>query len=82
MGVLTIRNLDDRVKMHLCIRAARHGRSVEDEVRDILLRALSAVSPAPEDLGEAIHSRFRSLGGIDLVPPPREPVRRLPDFGE
>ncbi|ALJ16573.1 FitA-like ribbon-helix-helix domain-containing protein [Sphingopyxis macrogoltabida] len=82
MGVLTIRNLDDPIKMHLCIRAARHGRSVEDEVRDILLRALSAESPAPEDLGKTIHCRFTSLGGIDLVPPPRESIRRLPDFGE
>lgn len=82
MGVLTIRNLDDRIMMHLCIRAARHGRSVEDEVREILLRALSAGTLAPENLGEAIHCRFRSLGGVDLVPPPRESIRRLPDFGE
>lgn len=37
---LTIRNLDDRVKQLLKIRAAAHGRSMAAEVRDILTRAV------------------------------------------
>lgn len=36
MGNLTIRNLDDAVKQRLRLRAARHGRSMEEEVRLLL----------------------------------------------
>src|SRR3954471_18003251 len=39
MASLTIRKLDDAVKAELRLRAARHGRSVEDEVRVILREA-------------------------------------------
>jgi phosphopantothenoylcysteine decarboxylase/phosphopantothenate--cysteine ligase len=36
MASLTIRKLDDAIRDELRLRAARHGRSVEDEVRTIL----------------------------------------------
>src|SRR5436305_14704128 len=36
---LTIRKLDDAIKAELRLRAARNGRSVEDEVRVILREA-------------------------------------------
>jgi phosphopantothenoylcysteine decarboxylase/phosphopantothenate--cysteine ligase len=39
MASLTIRKLDDAVKAELRLRAARNGRSVEDEVRVILREA-------------------------------------------
>ncbi len=39
MASLTIRQLDDRLKKQLRLRAARSGRSVEDEVRTILRAA-------------------------------------------
>ena len=39
MASLTIRKLDDAIKTELRLRAARHGRSVEDEVRVILREA-------------------------------------------
>lgn len=42
MAMLTIRNLPDPVHRALRVRAARHGHSMEAEVRDILE---SAVSP-------------------------------------
>ncbi len=38
---MSIRNLDDDLVARLRLRAARHGRSAEAEVRDILRRALS-----------------------------------------
>ena len=51
MASLTIRKLDDAVKDALRLRAARNGRSVEDEVRVILREASgngsSSASPAP-----------------------------------
>ena len=39
MGSITIRQLDDALKHSLRLRAARHGRSMEDEARTILRNA-------------------------------------------
>src|SRR5262245_17203757 len=47
MASLTVRQLDDRLKALLRLRAARNGRSMEDEVRTILGHAvLDALQPA------------------------------------
>lgn len=46
MASLTIRKLDDAIKAALRLRAAQHGRSVEDEVR-VILRA-AAQNQAPD----------------------------------
>lgn len=80
MAVMTIRNIDDAIKARLRVRAALHGRSMEDEARDILRSALSTEDPRPRDLGRAIHARFAVLGGVDLPDVPREPSRQPPDF--
>ncbi|MFG6083634.1 plasmid stabilization protein [Paracoccus litorisediminis] len=79
MANITIRNLDDAVKQGLRLRAALHGRSMEDEVRHILRIAVGR-SPTPNNLGSAIHARFAALGGIDLDLPKRDAMRPLPDF--
>ena len=39
MASITIRNLDDDIKQRLRLRAAMHGRSMEEEARDILRAA-------------------------------------------
>jgi antitoxin FitA len=77
---ITIRNLDDKLKQHLRVRAAQHGRSMEEEARVILRQALSEDSAAPQDLGLAIHRRFAALGGVDLAVAPREAMRAPPGF--
>lgn len=41
MAMLTVRNLPDEVHRALRIRAARHGHSMEAEVREILETAVS-----------------------------------------
>lgn len=79
MASLTIRNLDDAVKQRLRIRAAEHGRSMEEEARDILRAAVEAVRP-PRDLGRAIHDRFAAAGGVELDLPARGPMREPPSF--
>jgi antitoxin FitA len=71
MASITIRNLDDSLKRALRIRAAEHGRSMEEEAREILRQAIGK-APANRNLGEAIHRRFAALGGADLELPPRE----------
>ncbi|MEA3024278.1 MAG: phosphopantothenoylcysteine decarboxylase / phosphopantothenate---cysteine ligase [Alphaproteobacteria bacterium] len=42
MASLTIRQLDDDVKRRLRLRAARHGRSMEEEARHLLAQHLAA----------------------------------------
>lgn len=77
MATITIRALDDDLKAKLRRRAAEHGRSMEAEVRDILLVALS--SPDPGNLGSRIRDRFGVDGGIDLDLPTRSEHPRAAD---
>jgi phosphopantothenoylcysteine decarboxylase/phosphopantothenate--cysteine ligase len=53
MASLTIRKLDDAIRDELRLRAARNGRSVEDEVRVILREASQQGPPAAAPLSEA-----------------------------
>ena len=50
MASLTIRKLDDAIKAEIRLRAARNGRSVEDEVRVILREAAQSGAPPPAPL--------------------------------
>jgi plasmid stability protein len=78
MASITIRNLDDSLKARLRIRAAVHGRSMEEEARDILRSSLAREPTSPTDLAAAIRARFAPLGGVDLPLAPREPMREPP----
>jgi len=82
MPSITIRNLKDELKTRLRVRAAHHGRSMEDEARDILRVALSSESHTSHDLVESIRRRFTAIGGVELDLPPREPIREPPDVGQ
>lgn len=48
MSQLTIRGIDDTLKRQLRVRAAENGRSMEEEVRQILRHALGLPSPDEE----------------------------------
>jgi antitoxin FitA len=80
MGVMTIRNLDETTKSRLRVRAAQHGKSMEEEARDILRSAVATEPKRGGDLGRAIQDRFAALGGIELELPPRAPIRDPIDF--
>lgn len=69
MASLSIRKLDDETYDRLRVRAVQHGVSMEEEVRQILKRA---VSP-PERLGDLFLKAFGPARGADLDLPPREP---------
>jgi plasmid stability protein len=75
---ITIRKLDDAVKSRLRVRAARHGRSMEEEAREILKGVLVEETSRSLNLAQAIRRHIDPLGGVDLVLPPRQPVRRPP----
>jgi plasmid stability protein len=83
MASITIRKLDDQVKAKLRIRAAEHGRSMEEEAREILSSAISDKPPSGKNLYEAMRGRLKKAGirGVDLPEPERGPWRKDPDFG-
>lgn len=80
MTSITIRNLDDSVKRKLRVRAAEHNRSMEEEARDILRCALHEETRPHENLADAIRRLIEPLGGVELPPFPRGPIREPPDF--
>jgi antitoxin FitA len=81
---LNIRQLDPALKERLRVRAARNGRSMEAEARLIIREALAGAEKpraTGAELAESIRRRFAPLGGVELEPPPREPVPEPPGFG-
>lgn len=78
---MTIRNLDDQLKARLRVKAAMHGRSMEEEARDILRAALSVQPVRATALVEAIRARIAPLKGVELTLPERGPLREPPKFG-
>ena len=84
MTSITLHDLDDGVADALRARAAKHGRSVEQEACAILGEAVdngdAAPEAPPEKLGTAIHELFKPFGIKELPIPPREPAREPPTF--
>jgi len=78
MSAMTIHDIDAPLSARLQARAASHGRSLEEEAREILCAALSTESGSA--LIEAIRARVACLGGSDLELPEREPIRTAPDI--
>ncbi len=82
MASITIRRLEASTKARLRVRAAHHGRSMEEEAREILKLALSSQGPEQENLATSIRRRFAAPGGVKLPDLPREPMREPPRFGK
>jgi plasmid stability protein len=78
LAAVSVRNLDERVKERLRVRAARHGRSMEAEIRAILTDAVSRPGEAV-GLVDAILDRFGELGGVELDLPARADRARAAD---
>lgn len=68
MAQFTVRNLEDDVKARLKLRAARHGSSMEEEVRQILRNAVKDESAPANRLGSRIAARFARVGLNDDLP--------------
>lgn len=79
MASITIRRIEDELKARLRVQAAHHGRSMDEEARQILRQALGEGSGTVSlaDLAEAL---FGSAG-VDLEAHPPVPARRPPDVG-
>ena len=80
MTTITIPDLDDELTQKLEQRAARRQHSVEDQVREIILQALSGKAARPDNLADRTGAIVEPFGGCELELSPREPVREPPDF--
>jgi plasmid stability protein len=65
MPSITVRNIDDDLKKRLKDQAAKHGCSMEEEVRRILREALPYRENPPEGLGTSLHNHFKSVALTD-----------------
>jgi plasmid stability protein len=72
---ILIRQLDDDVKSKLQRRARAHGRSTEEEVREILRNAVRDQERPPSRLGTRISARFARIGLRDDIAELRGEVR-------
>jgi antitoxin FitA len=69
MPSLSVRKIDEETLQQLRIQAAKHGTSMEEEVRQILKRAVST----PERLGDlAVRLFSPAYGDEELILPTRE----------
>ena len=68
MAQFIVRNIEDDVKAGLKARASEHGWSMEEEVRQILRRAVSAEGRARPKLGSRIAARFSDVGLTEPLP--------------
>lgn len=82
MAAISVRDLNEDVAARLKVRAARHGRSMEAEVRAILTESLTDGEDDRPNLGQMIRERFAELGGVELGMPVRRDAPRAADLPE
>jgi plasmid stability protein len=75
MAQLVVRDIENEVKAKLQRRAKRHGRSMEEEVREILRDATKTETSSRKGLGTEIASLFHDIGLK-----PGEEIRELRDI--
>jgi plasmid stability protein len=80
MAQLVVRNLEDDVKAKLQKRARLHGRSTEEEVRDILRNAVNEKGSKEPGLGTQIAALFEGIGLDEDISEQRGQPVRFPDF--
>ncbi|WP_200255683.1 FitA-like ribbon-helix-helix domain-containing protein [Halorhodospira neutriphila] len=68
MAQVIVRNLEDDIKEALKHRARQHGWSTEEEIRQILRRAVNETPTAPVELGSRIAARFTGTGLDEPLP--------------
>jgi plasmid stability protein len=68
MAQVIVRNVEDEIKAALKQRASRHGWSMEEEIRQILRRAVSEEGSVRPKLGSLIATRFAGAGLTEPLP--------------
>lgn len=68
MAQVVVRNIDEDIKTALKRRARQHGWSMEEEVRQILRRAVNEQPVATSGLGTLMAARFADAGLDEPLP--------------
>lgn len=82
MAQIIVRNLEEDVRVRLRERAARHGRSMEEEIRNILRGAVAGDAAASPLLGTQLARLFGGLGLDAAIPEQRGARARPAQFDE
>ena len=61
MASITVRNFDESVKNSLRVRAARHGWSMAQEIRQILQQTVAPAQAQQISFAERVNQRFAGL---------------------
>ena len=80
MAQFVVRQLEEDVKARLQRRAERHGRSMEEEVREILRDVVKEESKRAPNLGSRIAARFKKTGLNADLPEMRGEAPRSAEF--
>jgi plasmid stability protein len=80
LASITIRNLEDGLKIRLKARAIEHGCSMEEEARQILRESLDLQQP--RNAADIALELFGPKHGFELPPHPRVRMRPPPDFSD
>ena len=80
MAQFVVRNLESGVKTKLQRRAKRHGRSMEEEVREILRNAVHEEEVRAGGLGTEIAALFAKAGLTTDIPELRGHTIKPPNF--
>ena len=80
MPTLTIRNIDPEVRDQIRIIAAKHGRSMEAEVRNILSSFVKQHQTSPKEIAKQIHKRFARIGGAEDIKIPKRDKAPVPIY--
>ena len=80
MASITIRNLPDRTKDILRVRAAQEGMSLEAYVRNLLQRVSTSETSPSTTITDLARKHFGPKNGVDLELPPRRTRRKTPEF--
>lgn len=81
MAQFIVRQLEEDIKARLKRRAARAGRSMEEEVRHILRNAVKQGNSTAPRLGSRIAARFTKAGLTEDLPELRGQPARSADLG-
>jgi antitoxin FitA len=68
MAQILVRKIEESVKERIRKRARQHGRSMEEEARDILRSAVAVAKKPEEGLGTRIRKRFEGIGLDEPIP--------------
>jgi antitoxin FitA len=80
MAQLVVRDLENELIARLQLRAQRHGRSTEEEVREILRNAVKDEGAQRTPLGSRLRERSAGIGLENALPELRGEVARPATF--